>query len=157
MLDPKHAAFIGKAGISINVASCAEGRLPRLARATGCRVSEDGCRVSLLVAGSQYAPLIEAVRQSRTVAAVFSFPSTHETIQLKATDAEVQEPAPGDLGLVDRYVDAFAAELEQYGYSGEAIRAVLWCDPAELRVIAFTPTAAFLQTPGPRAGAPLPA
>ena len=46
---------------------------------------------------------------------------------------------------------AIAAQL------GMAIRAVLWCDPAELRVIAFTPTAAFLQTPGPRAGTRLPA
>lgn len=156
MLDATHAAFIRKDGISINVASCAEGRLPRLARATGVRLSADGSRVSVLVAASQYAPLIEAVRRSRTVAAVFSFPSTHETIQLKATDAEVQEPAPGDVELAGRYVEAFAAELEQYGYSGEAIRAVLWCDPAELRVIAFTPTAAFLQTPGPRAGTPLP-
>ncbi len=157
MLDGSHAAFIRKDGISMNVASCAEGRLPRIARATGCRVAEDGRRVALLVAGQQYAPLVEAVRQSRAVAAVFSFPGTHETIQLKGTDAEVQEPAPGDVGLAGRYVEAFAAELEQYGYSGEAIRAVLWCDPAELRVIAFTPTAAFLQTPGPRAGTPLPA
>lgn len=157
MLDPKHAAFIRRNGISINVASCAEGRLPRIARATGCRVSEDGGRVSLLVAGSQYAALVEAVRQSGAVAAVFSLPSTHETIQLKATDAGVQEPVPGDIVLAGRYVEAFAAELEPYGYSGEVIRAVLWCDPAELRVIAFTPTAAFLQTPGPRAGARLPA
>lgn len=157
MLDPKHAALIRKDGISINVASCAEGRLPRIARATGVRLSEDGRRVHLLVAGQQYAPLVEAVRGSRAVAAVFSFPSTHETIQLKATDAEVQEPVPGDVELAGRYVEAFAAELEQYGYSAEAIRAVLWCDPAELRVIAFTPTAAFLQTPGPRAGTRLPA
>lgn len=157
MLDPKHAAFIGKAGISINVASCAEGRLPRIARATGVRVSEDGCRVAVLVAGEQYAPLIEAVRGSRAVAAVFSLPSTHETIQLKAVDAEVQEPAPGDVELADRYVGAFAVELAALGYPAEVIRTMLWCDPAELRVIAFTPTAAFLQTPGPRAGTPLPA
>lgn len=157
MFDATHAAFVRKDGISINVASCAAGRLPRLARATGVRLSEDSSRVSVLVAASQYAPLIEAVRASRTVAAVFSFPGTHETIQLKGTDAEVQELAPGDVELAGRYVEAFAAELEQYGYSGEAIRAVLWCDPAELRVIAFTPTAAFLQTPGPRAGTPLPA
>jgi len=157
MLDPKYAAFITRDGISINAASCAEGRLPRIARATGVRLSEDRCRVALLVAGQQYAPLLEAVRGSRAIAAVFSFPSTHETIQLKATDAEVQEAVAGDAELAGRYVEAFAAELEQYGYSGEAIRAVLWCDPAELRVIAFTPTAAFLQTPGPRAGARLPA
>ena len=156
MLDPKHAAFISKDGISINLASCAEGRLPRLARATGVRLSEDGRRVALLVAGQQYAPLLEAVRESRAVAAVFSQPSTHETIQLKAIDAEVQEPVPGDLELVGRYVDGFAAELAALRYPAEVIRAALWCDPAELRVIAFTPTAAFLQTPGPRAGTRLP-
>ena len=39
---------------------------------------------------------------------------------------------------------------------GEAFgRALVDCNPADLVAVAFTPKAAFRQTPGPNAGAPL--
>ena len=35
------------------------------------------------------------------------------------------------------------------------VRALLWIEPEDLATLAFTPAAAFTQTPGPGAGAPL--
>jgi hypothetical protein len=153
-LDTRHAEFIRQDGISINVASRAEGNAPVLARAVGCRVSPDAQRVTVLVAAAQYTPLVEAVRASGTLAAVFSLPRTHETIQLKAVDAQVVSLAPGDAELARRYNDSFAGGLAALGYREDMVRAFVWCDPDELTAIEFTPTAAFLQTPGPGAGAP---
>lgn len=155
VLDAEHAAFIVQPGISLTVASRRAGNLPELGRALGCRVAPDRSRVTLLVPGTQLAPLAEALRESRAIAVVFSQPATHRTIQLKGTDAALEPIAPGDLELSARWVDGFVAALAPYGIGGALVRAFLWCDPAELVAVSFTPGAAFQQTPGPGAGAPL--
>jgi hypothetical protein len=154
-LDARHAEFIRQDGISINLASRAEGNAPVVARAVGCRVSADAQRVTVLVASAQYTPLVEAVRASGALAAVFSLPRTHETIQLKAVDARLASLAPGDAELARRHMDSFAAGLAALGYGEDMVRAFVWCDPGELAAIEFTPSAAFLQTPGPGAGTPI--
>jgi hypothetical protein len=47
------------------------------------------------------------------------------------------------------------AELTAIGYDEPMIRAVYQCEAGDAIAIAFTPDAAFAQTPGPRAGQPL--
>lgn len=155
VLDAEHAAFVVSPGISMTVASRLAGNRPELGRALGCRVAADRRRVTLLVPGAQLAPLIAALRESRAIAVVFSQPSTHRTIQLKGTDAALEPIAPGDLELSARWADSFVVALAPYGIGEDLVRAFLWCDPAELVAVSFTPCAAFQQTPGPGAGAPL--
>jgi hypothetical protein len=154
LLDEGTAAFV-QGAVSINAASRGAGNTPALARASGCRVAADRGRVALYLARSKSEALIEAVRATRAVAAVFSLPSSHRTVQLKGADAEVGPPAARDYDAVARYIEAFAAELEPLGYAAELARALLWLDAADLAVLSFTPSAAFSQTPGPGAGAPL--
>jgi hypothetical protein len=111
--------------------------------------------VTVLLPADQYAPLAETLRETRAIAVVFSEPSTHRTIQLKGADAALEPLAAGDAELAARWTDDFVAGLAALGYSGPMVRSFLWCDPARLVAVSFTPQAAFQQTPGPQAGMPL--
>ena len=55
------------------------------------------------------------------------------------------------------YADSFAAEIEPLGHTQGQARALLACREDDLVAIDFVPNAAFEQTPGPKAGTPLPA
>lgn len=155
LLDAEHAAFVVLPGISMTVASRAPGNLPELGRALGCRVAPDRSRVTVYLPGDQLPALVGALRESRAVAVVFSQPSTHRTIQLKGTDAAVERATPADVVLCAQWADGFVAALASYGIGEPLVRAFLWCEPGSLQAVSFTPCAAFQQTPGPRAGAPL--
>lgn len=154
VLDAAYAAFI-QGGVSIYVASRGAGNVPTLARALGCRVSPDRRRVTMLLSRSQAAALLEDVGATGAIAAVFAQPSTHRAIQLKGSDAALAPVDEGDRDIMARLARAFAAELTPLGYSEALVQAMLACDPEDLTAIAFTPDAAFSQTPGARAGAPL--
>src|SRR5262245_19729597 len=119
-------------------------RVPRLA---GSATRE------VFVAAFQAAALIESLRATGAIAVGFNLPSTHRAFQLKGTDATVGSLDRGDLEIAVRYVEAFIADIALLGYSEPIGRALLAFDPAELLAISFTPSAAFVQTPGPRAGA----
>ncbi|HMA88130.1 MAG TPA: hypothetical protein VKP89_05230 [Burkholderiales bacterium] len=152
LIDEELAAFLC-GPVSIHVASHAADKVPVLVRASGCRVAPDRRHVALFLARSKSEAVIEALRATRVVAAVFTLPSSHRSVQLKGSDAEVGPPAAGDLEKVGRYIEAFAREIDPLGYRPEMGRALLWLDAADLVALSFTPSAAFTQTPGPGAGA----
>jgi hypothetical protein len=154
LIDEELAAFLS-GPVAINVATRAQGNVPVLVCASGCRLAADRRRVTLFLARSKSQAVIEALRATRVVAAVFSLPSSHRSVQLKGTDAELAAPAAGDYETVGRYIEAFAREIDPLGYRPEMGRALLWLDAADLVALSFTPSAAFTQTPGPGAGAPL--
>lgn len=154
ILDAANADFICS-GVSINAASSRSGALPSLARAVGCRVSADRCSVTILFASTPAAALIDDIRRSGSIAVVFSQPSTHRTLQLKGTDARILPPEPGDQALMSRYTDSFIADLTPLGYPAQVVRTVLACHPDDIVTVRFSPSSAFLQTPGPSAGEPL--
>jgi hypothetical protein len=156
LLDAEHAAFVLLPGISMTAASRSAGNRPVLGRAVGCRVAPDRSRVAVLIPADQNAALVDALRDSRAIAVVFSQPSTHRTIQLKGTDAAIEAPAADDRQRALSWTQGFVAELGAMGYAESMINAFLWCDPQALVAVSFTPCSAFQQTPGPGAGAPLP-
>ncbi len=47
---------------------------------------------------------------------------------------------------------AMTADLGRIGWSEAFVRTLTGADPADVAALAFTITAAFAQTPGPRAG-----
>lgn len=151
ILDSEHAAFV-IGNVSITTASCRPGGFPALVRALGCRLSVDRRNVTILVRASAAADVLDAVRRSGAIAAVFSDPPTHRTLQLKGSDALVLRPEPGDVALAERYRAAFAKVLEPFGHPEAMVHALLACAPDDLMTLRFTPTFAFSQTPGPRAG-----
>ena len=154
LLDEDNAAFIQR-GVAIHIASRGRTNAPSIARAIGCRVSPDRRRVTTFVPSAQAGALLEDIRATGTIAAVFSQPSTHRTIQLKAPHAVVEPIAKTDFRLIEAYRDAFVAEVIPMGFAEAGIRALLACSLADLVAVVFTPTAAFEQTPGPSAGKPL--
>lgn len=153
-LDADLAAFV-QGGVSIVAASRVGKRSPVIARAAGCRVSPSRRQVTLLVASSQAAAFLEGIRNTRAIAAVFSQPSTHRTIQLKGTDAAPAPLQDGDHALIAAYTHAFCEELAPLGYHPDQVRAVLSCEADDFVAVTFTISTAFSQTPGPRAGEPL--
>jgi hypothetical protein len=154
VLNEKWAAFI-QGGVAIMASSCTPDRIPTLARVLGCRVTPGLQKVTIFVAASQADALMNAIRSTGAIAAVFTQPSTHASVQLKGTDAAVGPARPTDAQLSKRYIDAFVADAVPLGYPEDLLRALVAADPSDLVCITFSPAAAFLQTPGPRAGEPL--
>lgn len=142
-------------GLAINVASSGTGNQPSLARGLGCCISEERSQLILFVLASQARALLEDVRGHGAVAVIFTRPSTHHAWQLKGTDAHVAPLQAGDLERVAAYREAFVKEVIPLGFNEEAIRTLLHCEAEDLVRVAFTPTSAFLQTPGLSAGEPL--
>jgi hypothetical protein len=86
---------------------------------------------------------------------VFSEPSTHRTLQVKGTDAVAGPLQEGDWPMIGMHIEAAVAELGPLGYPERWVRTVFEATPAQVQAVRFTPSSAFAQTPGPRAGAPL--
>ncbi len=154
-LDPDRLRFM-MGGVSINASSGSNQGLPSQCRAFGCRVDDGGRRISVFFSRPQAVDLLRDVDQSHRLAVVFSDPPTHRTIQLKGRDARVEPLAPGDPALVAAYRTAFVACLRPLGFPEPMVRALLDCPDSDLVAVGFTPEAAFNQTPGALAGAPLP-
>jgi len=154
VLDADSARFIG-GGVSIIVSSRNAANVPELVRAQGCRVSRDRSRVQLFVQAAQAQALFDDLRRNGRIAVVFTSPSTHRSLQLKGDDASVAQARPADAVRVAAYREAMVVELGGIGISEAMARALLAGDDDTLSVVAFTPAAAFVQTPGPDAGRPL--
>jgi len=151
-LDADHIAFV-QSGVSIDVAGRDVHNVPAIARAVGCRVSPDGQRVTVFVPRAFGARLLTALAATGAVAAVFCHASTFRTIQLKGSDASLGPVTGEDLTHVRAAVAAFVADIASMGHSEPLALAAATHDPSDLAGVAFTIDAAFVQTPGPSAGA----
>jgi hypothetical protein len=154
LLDEAHAAFI-QSGVSVAAASRNAHNVPTLARAIACRVASDRRRVTIFLPRLQSSALLADVAANRFIAVVFSQPSTHRTIQLKSVDAVLTPLAPGDAERIAEHAELVIADIKRLGFGDALLRAFFGYTDAEISAIAFTPSAAFTQTPGPGAGARL--
>jgi hypothetical protein len=153
-LDAAHVEFI-QSGVSVIVGTRDAAMVPDAVRGCGCRVSRDRRRITVFVDRERAASLLDDLAENRAIAVVFSQPSTHRTIQLKGTDAAPVRAQASDRRLVAAHREAWISDLVGIGYS-RAFAEALWGRPPEaLTAVAFTPIAAFQQTPGPAAGQPL--
>jgi hypothetical protein len=107
------------------------------------------------VAATQATQLLADIRDNGAIAIVFSEPSTHRSVQIKGRDAAVAGATETDWRVIDAYRDAFVRELAPMGYDELLIHTLLSCAPADAVALRFTPSEAYLQTPGPGAGTPL--
>jgi hypothetical protein len=150
-LDVEHATFI-QGGVSVVIASSDASLDPDVARGCGCRVSRDRRRVTVLLDDRRGERVLADFQSNGRIAVVFSRPSTHQTIQLKGTDASLVRPTAADRAIVAAHREMWVRELCQIGYLSAFAGAVWGQLPESLAAISFTPTAAFQQTPGPAAG-----
>lgn len=151
VLDEEHATFI-QGGVSVVVATRDADLVPDVVRGCGCRVSADRRRVTVLVEPDRAGTVLEDIRGNGMVAVVFSQPSTHRTIQLKGTDAKLTRVTAADQAIATRHHAAWVAELTSIGYTADFASVVHGRAQQGMVAIAFTPIAAFQQTPGPGAG-----
>jgi len=152
-LDARHAEFI-QGPVSVVVASRNAELVADAVRGCGCRVSRDRRQVTVLVEPGRAGSLLEDVATNGMIAVVFSQPSTHQTIQLKGTDARVVRVTAADRAAARQHLRAWSGDLERIGFDAR-FAAALHGAAGELAAIRFTPAAAFQQTPGPAAGQPL--
>lgn len=153
LLSAEHLALL-KQGVGVSVASRDAGNLPNLVRAVGHRVEPSG-EVTVILSGTDGGGVLANLRANGAVAVVFSQPSTHRTLQVKANRVVIEEARPADLETVAQCREAMAAELTAIGFSGEFARQLLDAEHRDLVAVSFLPESAFDQTPGPKAGAPL--
>ncbi|MBA4265789.1 MAG: hypothetical protein C0453_11950 [Comamonadaceae bacterium] len=154
MLSADHIALI-EGGVSVIVSSCGADLTPSVMRAVGSQISGNGCQLTVYLCRSQSGQLLQDVARSGRLAAVFSQPSTHRTVQLKTRTAHLREATEHDAPALQRYLAGMERELTNVGFAAVYARAMLACRLEDVVAIEFTPDLAFDQTPGPMAGQPI--
>ena len=155
LLDPARIALVAK-GVSAIVASRDKALRPSIMRAVGSQISADGFEVTVYLRRSQSEQLLRDIAQTGEIAVVFSVPSTHQTLQLKARQAAQRPARAEDLPVLQAYLRSMEEEVGRVGYGPHYVAAMLAAPLHDVVAVSFQPEAAFDQTPGPRAGAALP-
>jgi hypothetical protein len=150
-LKPEFLAMMVK-GVSLILSSCDHALTPSVMRAVGCRVEDGGGRITAFLARSQSRQLLADIASSGRLAAVFSQPSTHLTVQFKSRRVRIREGEAGDRPHLQRYVLSMEDELGALGYPRGLASAMLSHPPDDIVAVEFMPDEAFDQTPGQRAG-----
>jgi hypothetical protein len=156
LLSKEHIAMIDQ-GVSTIVASRDAAMRPSLMRAVGSCITPDGGEITVYLARSQSRQLLQDLAATGQIAVVFSVPSNHRSLQVKAGSISGRAANAGDLPVLRRYLEAMEVEICSLGHQAPLVRAMLAFELDDLVAIVFSPTEAYDQTPGPRAGTVLPA
>lgn len=141
-------------GVSIVAAVTDRAGAPIAGTACGCRVLDDG-RVRLVLLRSANLELLEAAVAGVPIAVTFSRPRTHRSIQLKGINTTLAEPTAAERQAGVDQMAGLGEELRNVDYTARFTAAFCAVDPDDLVAVDFDPVSAFVQTPGPGAGAEL--
>ncbi|MCD6076601.1 MAG: hypothetical protein K0R89_539 [Ramlibacter sp.] len=142
-------------GVSVIVGSRDAKLRPSIMRAVGSRIERDGQDITVYLSRSTSRQLIQDIAATGQLAVVFSEPSTHRTVQLKASRADIRSAVDEDAPVLAAYLRSMEHEIQQVGFGPSVARALLAHRLEDVVAVRFTPEQAFDQTPGPRAGAAL--
>lgn len=154
LLSREHVAMIDK-GVSAIVSSCDAQLRPSIMRAVGSAISPDGRSITVYLVRQQSRQLLQDIAATGRVAVVFSEPSTHHTLQVKAPAARARAMDDSDVPVLTRYLESMEREIALVGFAPALTRAMLAHRRDDVVAISFEPVEAYDQTPGPRAGSPL--
>jgi hypothetical protein len=129
--------------------------MPSVTKALACRVSPDRRQVSVYVSTTKAARVLRDIETSRVLAVIFARPSTHRALQLKGRDPLIEPMRPDEAPHVEADVEGFVSDITVLGYTEAEGRAYVGYGQGETIAVRFTPTAGFVQTPGPKAGVKL--
>ena len=155
LLAPEHVAMVAK-GVSTIVSSRDAALRPSLMRAVGSCITPDGREITVYLARSQSRQLLQDLAATGQIAVVFSAPSTHRTLQVKASGITARAADESDVPILRRYLESMEFEVCSVGFELALVRAMLAFKLEDLVAISFSPSEAFDQTPGPKAGRVLP-
>jgi len=156
LISTEQASWMIQGAASILIAGRDAANQPSLAQALGCRISGDRRTLVLFVPTPQSDPVLRDIRDNGAVAVTFTNSRSTRSIQLKARGAREIAMAPGDEERVSAHVGSLVREWTGTGLPEPAARAILARGDGPLVAIEVVPHVAFDQTPGPRAGTPLP-
>lgn len=143
-----------QSGVSIIVGVVGPDGRARAGRALATRVVADGV-IRLMYPNEGNDAITASAQEGGPIAATFSAPMSHRTIQLKAGSSFTAQLEHEDRVCVDHQMDAFASVLSMLGFPPYFLKA--FCDnrSQSISVLCFVPQFAFEQTPGPGAGSEL--
>jgi hypothetical protein len=153
-VSPDLLAMMGR-GVSVIVSSRDAALRPSIMRAVGSDIAPDGSRITVYLARSQSAQLLQDIASTGWLAVVFSEPATHRSVQLKASSASMRPAHEADRPLLARYLASMEHEIARVGFPATVTRAMLAFRLEDVVAVTFKPEQAFDQTPGPGAGKPL--
>jgi len=151
LLPPDLLAMMQR-GVSVIAGSRDADLRPSIMRALGSKVEEGGRKVTIFVSRRQSRQLVQDVAATGYVAVVFSEPSSHRTVQVKARRAVLRNADTSDEPVLARYLTSMEHEIQRVGFAPHLTRAMLAHKLEDLVAISFEPEVAFDQTPGPKAG-----
>jgi hypothetical protein len=154
LIPPDLLALMAR-GVSVIVGSRDLALRPSVMRAVGSDVAPGGSRITVYLSSRQSRQLIQDIAATGHVAAVFSEPATHRTVQVKATRADLRNADASDEPVLARYLASMEHEIQRVGYAPHLTRAMLAHRLEDVVAVSFEPEQAFDQTPGPKAGAVL--
>jgi hypothetical protein len=143
-----------QSGLSIAIAGCGENGRPVVGRALACTIDGAG-KVCLVVRRDSNQDALRAIAGGGGLAATFTKPSTHRSIQLKAASAWTREANASDQRLVADQMEALKADLVDDGFDKGLAAQYCAFEADALISVEFVPLHAFVQTPGPGAGTEL--
>jgi hypothetical protein len=152
---PADAIAMIARGVSVIVASRDERLRPSVMRAVGSRIAPDGREITVYLSRPQSRQLLLDLAASGHIAVVFSEPSTHRSLQVKATRVQTRDAHAQDQPVLAAYLASMERELQAIGFPAGMAAAMLQHRLQDLVAVRFTPEQAFDQTPGPKAGAAL--
>jgi hypothetical protein len=150
-LPEDFTAIIAK-GVSCIVASRDAQLRPSLMRAVGSCISADGREITVFLSRPHSRQVLQDIAATGHLAVVFSQPSTHRTIQVKATRATQRNATLQDAPDLQRCEVSLDEELQALGYPAGLAGLLLQHSLEDLVAVSFEPEQAFDQTPGPQAG-----
>jgi hypothetical protein len=151
-LTAEQAAFI-QGPVSIVAATTGAGATNHISKVFGCRVAADGRSVTIILSALQAGALLADLRANGRLAVAFCRPTTDQTLQIKALDAQVTALVRDDYSTLAEHTDKLIAEIAPIGFPESIVRPLFGCSPSDAVAVNFSPSAVFDQTPGPNAGA----
>lgn len=153
VLSPQHQAFM-QSGVYIVAGTVLKTGYPMAATGHGCCV-EQGGQVRISICPVTYSFFVEAIEQGQPIAATFTRPEDHTSIQIKASGAALVQANPRDVEAARTQSAIFSDRLVKCTFEKAFSDAFVSHDGEKLVVVEFMPMMAFLQTPGPSAGTAL--
>lgn len=143
-----------QSGVSVVLAATTSDGLPVAGKGLSVLISAEG-RVRIYLRECINMPLLAALDAGSGIAATFTEPRTHRSIQMKAKATRRLAVEPTDLPEVARQIRHFGNDLVDMSYTHRLVEHYCMYADEELVVIEYLPSDAFVQTPGPGAGSQL--
>lgn len=142
-----------ESGVAVVIGTTDADRRPNVVYGWGPRVVEDGRLLQVFLERARSAPTCQNLDATGAVAITVADPITYRSVQFKGRHRRTEPAAEGDEAWVRRHRQAFSSAVALVGDS-PGVRRNAWMEDELLR-LEVELEAAFDQTPGPNAGAPL--